>query len=188
MAHLFDEVDRISFVRSAAHGPGQDMPPGSPSSDPCTCPQHQGQGPPTDPLYMFSGEYYEAAEDFQIPGRGVDFVWARKYRSQVGPTTEMGNGWDYAYNIRMEADGDNRVLFDGNTRGDTYEPRSDGSWTRNEFFQKLHVNDDDTYTLTFDDGGVWNFNPLDGSPEEGKISSTAGTITRCDSATTNKDG
>ncbi|MHC4093705.1 MAG: DUF6531 domain-containing protein, partial [Planctomycetota bacterium] len=143
----------------------------------CDCPpliQEPPNGQPGNPMrsvYLFSGEFYERVVDLRIRGRGFDFVWARKYRSRIGPNTEIGNGWDYSYNRRIEQAGDHIRLFDGNTRADVYQLLPDGTWTRPEFFRVLEKNLDDTYTLTFANKLKWNFNPLDGSPAEGKISS-----------------
>ncbi len=50
-------------------------------------------------VYLFSGEFFHTAVDLRIPGRGIDFVWSRKYRSRIGPSTRAGNGWDHSYNI-----------------------------------------------------------------------------------------
>ena len=68
--------------------------------------------------YLFSGEFHESAVDLHIRGRGLDFVWARKYRSRIGPNTGMGNGWDFSYNKQVEAAGSHLRLHDGNTRAD----------------------------------------------------------------------
>lgn len=155
-----------------------DSPPACPGgcqSNPCNCPAARGgsQSNKSDPVYYFSGEFYHAEEDLRIPGRGIDFVWSRKYRSKTGPNTAQGNGWDFAYNIRIEASGQDRVLFDGNTRRDTYRLQPDGNWMRKEFFQRLAQNEDGSYTLKFDDGGEWGFNKLNGSISSGKLASIA---------------
>jgi YD repeat-containing protein len=107
--------------------------------------------------------------DLRVPGRGFDFVWARKYRSRIGPNTAMGNGWDFSYNIWVEAQGLNLVLHDGNSRHDLYHVQPDGTWARREFFREITPNPDGSYTLKFPDSGIWNFHPLDGSPQAGKI-------------------
>ncbi len=123
-----------------------------------------------DSVYLFSGEYYQSAVDLRIRGRGPDFVWARKYRSRLGPYSDQGNGWDFSYNIRLASHGPDLVLFDGNTRKDVYSP-SGSVWTAPEFYRELSQNPDGSYTLTFADTGTWNFHPLDGSPEQGNIES-----------------
>lgn len=122
-----------------------------------------------DPVYLFSGEFHEEVVDLRIKGRGLDFVWSRKYRSKIAFQTELGHQWDYAYNIRIAPQGDDVLLFNGNTRQDLYTLQPDGSWTRNEFFRRLIQNTDESYTLSFEDTARWHFLPLNGTAAEGKI-------------------
>ena len=121
-------------------------------------------------LYLFSGEFHESVVDLSITGRGLDFVWARKYRSRMGPATAMGNGWDFSYNIYVERCGPDLILHDGNTRADTYYLQPDGTWAADGFFREFTQEVDDSYTLTFPDTGKWRFFPLDSSPTEGRLS------------------
>ncbi len=130
-----------------------------------------GEGGGIDPVYFFSGEFYTSVEDLRINGRGMDFVWTRKYRSQIGPNTAQGNGWDFSYNIFLQRQDEAIRLYDGNTRNDLYLPKADGTWARGEFFRELVENPDGTLTYTFADSLQWQFNALDGSPAAGKISS-----------------
>ncbi len=123
-----------------------------------------------NPVYLFSGECLESAVDLQIKGRGMDFVWSRKYRSRFGQSTAQGNGWDFSYNIRVEPNGDDLVLFEGNARLDLYTLQPDGTWTAPEFFRVIEQNPDDSCTLTFADTGTWDFHPLDHPDAPGKIS------------------
>ena len=157
-------------VGSAEPGP-KHTPAGAPSCTACTCPPCSEEDTISDPVYLFSGEFYLTSEDLRIPGRGPDFVWSRKYRSQAGPNTAGGNAWDFSYNIRIEANGPDLTLFDGNSRGDTYLRLPDGSWGREEFFRRIIQNQNGTYTLSFPEAGEWNFNPLANSPAAGKIDS-----------------
>jgi len=86
----------------------------------------------------FAGQTYEIPAELGASGGGNSFgdtlavvqgvrptqnpfLFARKYRSRVGPTTAMGNGWDFSYNIYIEAAGADRVVHDGWTRADVYE-------------------------------------------------------------------
>ncbi len=125
-----------------------------------------------DPVYLFSGEFFESVVDLRIPGRGEnDFIWARKYRSKIGPSTPLGNGWDYSYNIRVEAQGPNLVLFDGNTRQDVYVPGGDGAWTARGFFRRFTQELDGTLTLTFAGQTLWTFSALDHPVAPGVITS-----------------
>lgn len=163
-------------MRSGTGGRGGSREPGSkshprncPGSGPNPCPQ--SSDPNIDPVYLFSGEFYLDDVDLEIPGRGFNFIWGRKYRSQIGPITEMGHSWDWSYNISLGQDGDNLVLLDGNTRTDEYTPNGQGVWTRGEFFNEIVENPDGTYTLYFPDSGRWNFLPFDDGASSGKISS-----------------
>jgi len=60
-------------------GPGNGPEPGTkgpPPSEPCLPPkcdeeEDEGLG---DPVYPFSGEFYESVTDLRIPGRGLNFV------------------------------------------------------------------------------------------------------------------
>jgi RHS repeat-associated protein len=124
----------------------------------------------TDPIYLFSGEFFHEETDLRIRGRGPDFTWSRKYRSKIGPATAQGYGWDYSYNIYLEQDEEALIVHDGNTRSDRYLPQSDGTWARNEYFDIIEADVDDTLSLVFANRGRWEFNPFDGSPHAGKIS------------------
>ncbi len=230
-------------------------------------------------VYLYSGEFHHEAIDMRIRGRGLDFIWARKYRSRLGPISRMGQGWDSSYNMRivladdapgqvgdvtfaadgsllwqppiktggpieslvyctlrttdptdfsnnttskfieidspdttsvdsedpppgtlfsyviaaknisgqgpygLDSDGVPReaqtcgapagpdvMLFDGHTRVDTYQLQVDGTWQAPEHFRVFSQEPDESYLLTFPDGGTWRFFPLDGSPTQGKIS------------------
>jgi len=124
----------------------------------------------TDPVYLFSGEYYCSEEDLRVTGRGFDFTWMRKYRSKIGQNTVQGNGWDYSYNIRLEAEGNDLVLFNGQSRSDRYVRQTDGSYSSDGFFRDLARNGDASFTLTFEDTTRWEFLPLNGQPGAGRIS------------------
>ena len=164
---------------------GGGSPPGAPSQE--GCPPDDVDDSVVDPVYLFSGEFYEEVEDLRIPGRGMDFVWARKYRSKIGPDTAQGNGWDYSYNIFIESEGADLVVCDGNSRRDTYTIRpllsgranaattsqavvlTGRTYTHPEYQRELHSQEDASLTLAFADGGRWDFFPLDGSAAQGKI-------------------
>lgn len=120
-------------------------------------------------VYAFSGEAHQTGVDMVVRGRVMDFEWARKYRSQVGPDTAQGNGWDYSYNIFLEADGADLVLHNGWARCDVYALQLSGNWIAPDFFRELEQLPDTSYLLHFPDTGHWAFHPLDGSPTAGKI-------------------
>ena len=62
-----------------------------------------------------TGELLLQEEDLVVPGRGLDFVWARTYRSRTGTNTAMGQGWSHSYDIRAvwEPNSDAVRVFDG---------------------------------------------------------------------------
>jgi YD repeat-containing protein len=167
-----------SIVRRGGGSESDAEPGGSSRSRNCpdngeSCPEITEQDPgkkDTDPVYLFSGEFYLDVEDLKIPGRGKDFVWARKYRSKIGPSTGMGNQWDYSYNIFIEREGDGLLLADGNSRRDRYPVRPSGSFARAEFFREFVEVSPNTFHLVFSDRGRWEFNSLDNGSAAGKIS------------------
>lgn len=120
-------------------------------------------------VYLFSGEFHLEAVDMRVPGRGLDFVWARRYRSQAGPDTPQGHRWDYSYDLFLVASGGDLVLHDGFARKDTYGLQLDGTWTHRDHFRVISQELDGSYTLVFPDTGEWRFHALDGSPEAGRI-------------------
>jgi len=124
----------------------------------------------SDPMYLFSGEYYLEETDMEVPGRGdLPFRWMRKYRSRIGPDTVQGNGWDYGYHKFIADIEGIFTYFDGNTRVDFYNIWDETCWVCDGFFQTLCEQPDGTFLMTFADGKTYTFAPLDGAPEEGKI-------------------
>ena len=146
------------------------VPPANPDG---TCPPPPDD--PTDPIYLFSGEFYENVEDLRIKGRGLDFIWSRKYRANFGPNSAQGNGWDFAYNLFLEQDGGVIEVCDGNSRRDRFhqQPGSEDTWTKREFFRELKKNDDSTFTMRFPGQGIWNYNTFMHPNAPGKIASMA---------------
>jgi YD repeat-containing protein len=115
-----------------------------------------------------TGELFIASTDLVIPGRGLDLVWARTYRSKIGLDTAMGVGWDFSYNIRAAQAGANMTVQNGENRTDTYLLQSDGSFANDELFRRGTLVGN-VFTLQFADKTRWVFRPLDGSPTAGKI-------------------
>ncbi len=122
-------------------------------------------------VYLFSGEFHHEAMDLTVPGRGFDFVWARKYRSRIGPDGDFGPGWDCSYDISVRSVGAALSVRDGNGRDDLYTLQPDGTWAAPELFRALSENPDGSLSLHFAHGGRWVFRALDGAPGEGKIAS-----------------
>jgi RHS repeat-associated protein len=130
-----------------------------------------------DPVYLFSGEFYLQEEDMRIKTGGIDFVWSRFYRHRHGPFTEMGNRWDYSYNIYVEEHTlGNMKVHNGAGRTDIYtvDPENPNLWTSTGYLREL-TKDETTgiYTLTFENKSVWQFYSLDDTDpdhEPGRIS------------------
>lgn len=122
-----------------------------------------------------SGESTFEATDLFIAGRGLDFSWTRRYRSRLDPGSAMGIGWDFSYNIYVEdGPGTDLILHNGLTRADKFEDQGGGVWHDEESFCELAITPGpNTYTLTFPHGDTWSFHALDGSPQQGRISTMA---------------
>ena len=117
-----------------------------------------------------TGEFQQRILDFEIPGRGLDFVWARTYRSRTGPATVQGHGWDFSYNVSLTQQSDGTVLLrPGNGRADTFYPNGTNGWSRDEYFVEVRdLNSDGMPDVLFADTGRWLFNPS-GSGASGKL-------------------
>ncbi len=124
----------------------------------------------------FTAEVQVRVIDMSVPGRGIDFVFARTYRSQTGIATPMGNGWDHSYNIFVQQLGGDIVVHSGDGRADRYVAGSNGVYSAVGFFNEGQLsdpNDFQHFTLKFPNGGMWTFRAFDGSPSAGKIASIA---------------
>ena len=120
----------------------------------------------------FSGELQHRVVDMFIPGRGINFVFARFYRSRSGPNSVMGSRWTHSYDISVEQDGSDLALHDGTGRRDVFFHQPDGTYARNEFFCEITLGADGRVKVKFPWLGEWRFNPFDGSPIAGKISTS----------------
>ncbi|MCY2986849.1 MAG: DUF6531 domain-containing protein, partial [Planctomycetota bacterium] len=117
----------------------------------------------------FSGEVQVCDADLVIPGRGLDFVWARTYRSRTGSATSMGQRWNHSYDVHCAQNSAGGIdVYDGTGRKDTFPLGTNGVYTCPEFFREGTLSKD-TFTLTFADTGRWVFNPFDSSPSAGKL-------------------
>ncbi|MDB6066227.1 MAG: wapA, partial [Pedosphaera sp.] len=127
-----------------------------------------GGGESSEFVQACSGEVQVEAVDLVVPGRGLDFVWGRKYRSNVGRNYPTGNGWSFCYDVRCVQNGADMDVFDGSGRHDTYFHQTNGTFARDEFFNEGTLTKQ-VFRLTFPDTSFWAFNPLDGSAKAGKI-------------------
>jgi YD repeat-containing protein len=118
-----------------------------------------------------TGELLCEETDFAIPGRGLDFVWTRTYRSRTGSTTGQGAGWDFSYNVSLSLQPDGTVLLrPGNGRADIFYPDGTNGWTRDAYFFVIHDVDQDGAPdqVVFPDGGKWILHPP-GTAVAGKL-------------------
>ena len=144
-------------------------PPERAPAEPCGCNQCSAPWVGLPSVYLFSGEFHHSAVDLRIKGRGLDLVWARKYRSQVPVNTAQGIGWDYSYNLYIVQPDPTKVeVHDGNTRADTYLKQLDDSYALDELFRR-GVFSGGLFVLSLADGGIWEFLPLTDPTAPGKI-------------------
>lgn len=119
----------------------------------------------TEQVLPHSGEMLVSAVDLRIPGRGIDFVWQRTYRSRTGPkdaSSGLGFGWDHSYNIKIRrAEPSNPgvrdiVLSDGATRQDRLIYNGT-NFTAPELFVEGIEAPTNVLTLTFPNKSQWKF-------------------------------
>jgi len=125
----------------------------------------------TGGVQPFSGEVQLAEVDFAIPGRGLDFVWARTYRSRPGNQGVINftvTRWTYSYDVSVVQTAAGIAVTDGTGRLDTFKLQTNGTYTCPQFFREGTINNN-TFTLTFADTGRWVFNPFDSSLTAGKL-------------------
>ena len=115
----------------------------------------------------FSGEVQACEVDLTIPGRGLDFIWARTYRSRTGSATSMGQRWTHSYDVQAAQSSASCTVSDGTGRRDLYAG-TNGVYTCPQFFREGTLSNN-TFTLTFADTGRWVFNPFDGTATAGKL-------------------
>ena len=114
--------------------------------------------------------------DLSLPcPAGPPLAWVRTYRSMKPLQSGHGPGWDFSYNIWLEAlpagagaSAARLVIHDGGGRADTFQRQADGTYRCEGMFREGRFSGE-TFTLTFADNGTWTFNPLDSSPAAGKI-------------------
>ncbi|NQU38773.1 MAG: hypothetical protein HQ523_02355 [Lentisphaerae bacterium] len=120
-------------------------------------------------LRLHAGEIEQRVVDLAVPGRGLDFVWARTYRSRTGIATPQGNRWSHSYDVYCVTNGTTVDVHDGTGRKDTFRRQANGTYTCPEFFREGTLTTN-VFRLTFADTGYWEFNPFDAaSPASGKL-------------------
>lgn len=79
---------------------------------------------PGDPVLLHSGEVALRRVDLRIPGRGLDWEFARRYRSRIQYNGVLGHNWTHNYDAKLVvhagAQGGHIFLLDGNGRMEFY--------------------------------------------------------------------
>ncbi|GEM_PF-2156334 len=119
-------------------------------------------------IHPFSGEVQLQTVDMFIPGRGLDFIWARTYRSRTTARQGMTYSWTCSYDVSVSQTSDGITVFDGTGRSDVYSLGSNGVYSCSGFFNEGQLTKG-VFTLTFPDTGRWVFNPMDSSATAGKL-------------------
>ena len=122
----------------------------------------------TPDLRLHSGEVQQQVVDLSVPGQGLDFVWARTYRSRTGTATAQGTRWSHSYDVRCVQGTNAFDVYDGTGRKDTFRIQANGTYTCPGFFREGTLSNG-VFRLTFADTGYWEFTPLGGSPAAGKL-------------------
>ncbi|MBI3881920.1 MAG: RHS repeat protein [Verrucomicrobia bacterium] len=114
------------------------------------------------------GETHQRSVDLLVPGRGLNFAWARHYRSRLGPSTAQGNNWDFSYNLSAQPAGSNVVVADGNARHDTFYLRNNGAYAADGIPAEGQFQSNGMFVVTWANAGKWEFKPT-GGPAGGMI-------------------
>jgi len=127
-----------------------------------------------DEVLLHSGETRRVEVDLHIKGRGMDFIWARWYRSGYGLDSAQGKRWDFSYNVHIEGGGPHVKVFEGNSHSAYFLQQSDGSYAADQFFREGRFDSNGVFRLTFADTGLWEFLPLNNNQADaGKLSRIA---------------
>jgi len=100
-------------------------------------------------VFLHSGEFNHYVVDLEIPGRGFNWKFERKYRSGVIFEGPLGHNWEFNYNRRLFVDSSSGVVtrMDGYGRADQYQPTTGERFTSpSGFYTQLVRNQDGTYT------------------------------------------
>ncbi len=82
------------------------------------------------PVDLKTGEVSMRVVDLRVPGRGIDWEFARRYRSRINFRGPLGYNWEFNYHMRLILDPTNGSfsLVDGNARSDIYLREPDGHY------------------------------------------------------------
>jgi RHS repeat-associated protein len=99
-------------------------------------------------VLLHTGELTQDAVDLEIPGRGFNWRFERRYRSGMTSDGPMGQGWDFNYNRRLVVETNGNVLcVNGLGRVDRYTRNLDGTYqSPGGFYTRLTKNPDGSFT------------------------------------------
>jgi YD repeat-containing protein len=81
-------------------------------------------------VLLHTGELTQDAVDLEIPGRGFNWRFERRYRSGMSYDGPMGQGWDFNYNRRLIVEPNGNVLcVNGLGRVDRYTLNTNSTFT-----------------------------------------------------------
>jgi RHS repeat-associated protein len=72
-------------------------------------------------VYLHNGEFFLYERDLEIPGRGFNWRFERKYRSGITFNGPLGRNWEFNYNRRLFVEPMRVTRMDGYGRADRYE-------------------------------------------------------------------
>jgi RHS repeat-associated protein len=97
-------------------------------------------------VFLHNGEFFLHEVDWEIPGRGFNWKFERKYRSGITFEGPLGHNWEFNYNRRLFVEPDGSVLrMDGYGRVDRYEFTGSAYLAPNGFYTRLNRNLDGTF-------------------------------------------
>jgi YD repeat-containing protein len=128
-------------------------------------------GPSISGVTAHTGEFFLEATDLSIRGRGFDWGFTRRYRSQVAYDGPLGYGWEFLDNARLVPSGSDVLHFDGTGRGELFQRFGGSFQSPAGQYAVLVENGDGTLTLRYPDGLLLNFHPLDRTNVQGALAS-----------------
>ena len=87
-------------------------------------------------LQLCSGEVQVESVDLRIPGRGLDFILARTYRSRSAARDGMSYSWTLSCDVSVEQTSEGIAVYDGTGGGMSYFAGTNGVYSRNELFNE----------------------------------------------------
>jgi YD repeat-containing protein len=123
-------------------------------------------------VYLHTGEAWLESTDLVVPGRGMDFRFTRKYRSQIDYAGPLGYGWDFTANARLAPLGSDVLYHDGTGRRERFLRVDSTHFTSpTGLYGLLKENGDGSFVLRWPDGKLDRFHALDLTNVQGALES-----------------